>query len=79
MVYGCLTPTDVALLVCELAVELQLSAATNPRTFLRSALTRVGVILQERNEERMKVFSRTLVSLYRMLAHYCWVGFEAVM
>ena len=56
MGYGCLTPTDVALSGCELAVELQLFAATNPRTLLRSALIRVGVILQERNEEtrRMK-------------------------
>ena len=38
MVYGCLTPTDMALSACELAVELRLSAATNPRTLLRSAL-----------------------------------------
>ena len=67
MVYGCLTLTDVALSVCELAVELQLSAATNPRTLLRMALLRVGVVLQERKEERMKEFSRTFVSLYRML------------
>ena len=50
-----------------MAVELQLSPATNPRTLLRSALIRVSVILQERQEERMKEFSRTLVSLYRML------------
>ena len=53
-VYGCLTATDVTLSVCEMEVELQLSAATNPRTLLRIALLRVSVILQERKEERMK-------------------------
>ena len=67
MSYGCLTTMNVALLVCELAVELQLSAATNPMTLLRMALLRVSVILLERKEERMKEFSGAFVSLYRML------------
>ena len=69
MIYGCLTLTDVALSVCELAVELQLSAATNPRTLLRSALIRVGVILQEfkKGGEDERVLEDTCVSLYRML------------
>ena len=38
MAYGCLTPMDVALSVCELTVELQLPAATDPGTLLRVAL-----------------------------------------
>ena len=67
MVYGCLTPRDVALSVCKLAVELQLAAASNPRTLLRTALIKVSVIILERKEERMREFSRTFVSLYRML------------
>ena len=64
-----LTPTDdiVALLVCEMAVELELSGASNPRTLLRAALIRVSLIIQERKEERMEKVSRTLVFLYRML------------
>ena len=68
MAYGCLTLTDVALLVCELAVELQLSAGKSPRTLLRMALLRVSVIPQKGKEERMKEFLRTFVSLCRMLA-----------
>ena len=52
--------------VCALAVELQLSAATNPMTLLRMALLKVRVILLERKEERIKEFSRTVVSLGRM-------------
>ena len=67
MVYGCLTPTDVALSVCELAVELELSGTTSPRSLLRVALLRVGVIIPEMQEERMKQFSGTFVFLYRML------------
>ena len=67
MVYGFLTPTDVALSVCELAVELQLSAAKFHMTLLRMALLRVSVILQEGKEERMKESLRTFVSLYMML------------
>ena len=58
---------DVALSVCELAVELQLSADTNPRTLLRMALLRASVILLERKEERMRESSRAFVSLCRML------------
>lgn len=74
MAYGCLIPTDVALSVRELAVEIQLSAAKSPMTLLRMALLRVSVILQEGKEEKMKEFSRTLI-----LCPYtgCWVGFEA--
>ena len=49
------------------AVELQLSTATNAGTLLRMALLRVGVILQERNEEIMQEFSRMFVFIYRML------------
>ena len=67
MVYGCLAPTAVALSVCELAVELELSGTTSPRSLLRVALLRVGVIILEMQEERMKEFSGTFVFLYRML------------
>ena len=68
MVSGCLTPIDVALSVCKLAVELELSGTSSPRGLLRVALVRVGVIILERmEEERMKEFSGTLVFLYRML------------
>ena len=34
MAYGCLAPTDVALSVCELAVELELSGTSSPRYLL---------------------------------------------
>ena len=67
MAYGCLTPTDVALSVCELAVELELSGTASPRCLLGVALLRVSVIILEMQEERMKEFSGTLVFLYRML------------
>ena len=53
MAYGCLTPTDVALSVCELAVELELSGTASPRCFLRAALLGVSVIILEMQEERM--------------------------
>ena len=65
-VHGCLTPTDVALSVCEGAVELELCGAPNPRNLLRMALIRVDLIIQEGKEERTKEFSRTSVSLYRI-------------
>ena len=42
MVYGCLPPTGVALLACEMAVELEVSAASNPRTLLRMAMISRG-------------------------------------
>ena len=48
-------------------MELQLSTATNAGILLRMALLRVGVILQERNEEIMQEFSRMFVFIYRML------------
>ena len=48
-------------------MELQLSAATNPMTLLRSSLIRVGVILQEIKEEMIQEFLRTFVSSYRIL------------
>ena len=56
MVYGCLTPTDVALSVCKLAVELELSGTTSRKSLLRVALLRVGVIILEMQEEKMKEF-----------------------
>ena len=67
MAYGCLKPTDLALSVCELAVELELSGTTSPRWLLRVALLRVSVIKLEMQEEWMKEFSGTFVFLYRML------------
>ena len=69
IVYGCLTPTDVALSVCKLAVELELSRTSSSRGLLRVALLRVSVIILESMEEdeRMKEFSGTFVFLYRML------------
>ena len=72
MVYGCLTPTDVALSVCKLAVDLELSGTlsgtSSPKGLLRVALVRVGVIILVRiEEERMKEFSGTFVFLYRLL------------
>ena len=68
IVYGCLITTDVALSVCELAVELELSRTSSSRGLLRVALLRVGVIILERMEDtRMKEFSGTLVFLYMML------------
>ena len=64
MVYGYLTPTDVALSVCKLAVELELSGTSSPMSLLRVALLRVGVIILERQEEeRTKEFSGTFNSL----------------
>ena len=68
IVYGCRKPTDGALAVCKLAVELELSGTSSPRGLLRVALVRVGVIILERmEEERMKQFSGTFVFLYMML------------
>ena len=68
IVYGCLTPTDVALSVCKLAVELELSRTSSSRGLLRVALLRVSVIiLESMEEERMEEFSGTVVFLYRML------------
>ena len=70
MIYVCLTPTDVALSVCELAVELELSGTTSPRCLLRVALLRAAagvIIILEMQEERMKEFSGTFVFLHRML------------
>ena len=63
----------MALSVCELAVELQLSAVTDPMTLLRRALTRVSVILQESEEGRIKEFLRTFVSYTG-----CWMAIVAV-
>ena len=75
IVYGCLTPTDVAMSVCKLAVELELSRTSSSRGLLRVALLRVSVIILEGMEDkRMKEFSGTCVFLYTG----CWVGFEAV-
>ena len=68
IVYGCRTPTDVALPVCRLAVELESSGTSSSKGLLRVALVRVGVIiLESMEEERMKEFSGTFVFLYRML------------
>ena len=38
MAYGCLTPTDVALLVCELTIELELDGTAISQGLLRIAL-----------------------------------------
>ena len=67
MGYGCLTPTDGPLSVCKLAVELELSGTSSSKGLLRVALVRVGVIILEMQEERMKEFLGTFVFLYRML------------
>ena len=53
--------------MCELAVELELSGTTSPRSLLRVALLRCGVIILEMQEERIKGFSGAFVFLYRML------------
>ena len=78
MASGCLTPTDVALSVCEMAVELELSGTTSPRCLLRIALLQVSVIILEMQEERMKEFATTFVFLSMHWHAECWVGFEAV-
>ena len=70
MAYNCFTQTDVALSVCVLAVELELSGTASPRCLLSIALVNVSVIIYviilEMQEERMKEFSRTFWFLYRM-------------
>ena len=68
MGYGCLTPTDGPLSVCKLAVELELSGTISPERLLRVALLRVGVIILEMQEERMKEFLGTFVFLNMILA-----------
>ena len=67
----------MALSVCELAVELELSGTTSPRCLLRVALLRVSVIILKMQEERMKEFSGTFVFLYRNVTG-CWLSFVAV-
>ena len=67
MAYGCHTPTDVAILVCEMEVELESSGTASPKCLLRIALLRVRVIILVKQEERMKEFSSTFVLLYTML------------
>ena len=58
----------MALSVCKLAVELELSRTSSSRGLLRVALLRVSVIILESMEEgKMKEFSGTFVFLYRML------------
>ena len=63
MGYGCLTPTDMALSMCEMSVELKMSGASNPMTLLRMALLRVSLVIQGGEEERMNGFSRAFVFL----------------
>ena len=74
MVYGCLIPADVALSVCDMAVELELSGASNPRTLLRMALIRVSVIIYRKERRRGRKSSREHLCSYTG----CWMGFEAV-